>query len=92
MADIQVRKIDAAVKKKLDSLAKEKGLSLSQLIRNILTDYALHPDIKNVDDKYEVLVSNIVSLYTEQQEVFKEQIEINNRLLRRLIAEKEGRV
>ena len=51
MAEIKIRGLDEDIKSRLVKQAAERKLSLSKYICSILTDYALHPELKNTEDK-----------------------------------------
>ena len=45
-SDIYIRNIDPAVKTKLTAMAENKGMSLNALVKTVLEDYVIMPDIR----------------------------------------------
>lgn len=74
MASIIVRNIDKTVVQRIDELAAKKGMSRETYIRGILKRHALAGEVKEVENKYNVLVEKI----TVQLNVLTETIEKNN--------------
>lgn len=82
--NIFIRDIDPAVKTKLENIAKEKGLSLNSLVKIILSDYAIIPDIRFIDDRYEALFKDMTSMYNHMLEKTEYSISENTLFLQKL--------
>lgn len=82
--NIFIRDIDPAVKTKLENIAKEKGLSLNSLVKIILSDYAIIPDIRFIDDRYEGLFKDMTSMYNHMLEKTEYSISENTLFLQKL--------
>lgn len=61
MGRIEVRNLNDDVIWKLDRMAKKRGMSRSELVRNIITDFTLAGEVKAAEDKY----GNLVHVMTE---------------------------
>lgn len=84
MAEILIRGLDDDIKLRLMQQARKKNLSLTKYLCSILTDYALHPEMKNTEDKYTVLAKNMVMLYQEIQKRTNERLAENTYALDRV--------
>ena len=62
MREIKVRKLREATVLALDEEAARKGISREELVRSILNQWAVNPDISAVHDKYSDLVSKVASI------------------------------
>lgn len=62
MREIKVRKLREATVLALDEEAARKGISREELVRSILNQWAVNPDISAVNDKYSDLVSKVASI------------------------------
>lgn len=83
--DIYIRDIDSAVKAKLETISRQKGISLNVLVKTILSDYAIMPDIRLMNDKYENLFKDMTTLYNYSLEKNEEIISENTALLRTIL-------
>lgn len=83
--DIYIRDIDPAVKSKLSAIAQEKNISLNAFCKIILTDYALLPDVRSLNDKYENLFKDMTALYNHSLERNEEALAENTALLRTIL-------
>lgn len=83
--DIYIRDIDSAVKAKLETISRQKGISLNVLVKTILSDYAIMPDIRLMNDKYENLFKDMTALYNYSLEKNEEIISENTALLRTIL-------
>ena len=81
-SDIYIRDIDPAVKAKLTAMAENKGMSLNALVKTVLEDYVIMPDIRHTNDKYENLFKDMTALYNHSIEKNEEVIAENTALLR----------
>lgn len=82
--DILLRDIDPDIKLKLERQARRKKLSLNKYVKTILEDYALNPEIRNVDDKYRQFVDKILLQYQSDFQKTKEVLEENTYLLEKI--------
>ncbi len=85
MYTITIRKIDDDIAAKLKEIAARKNMSLENLARTLLTDFALHPDIKFIDEKYQAFFKDVLALYQTSFDDMQLQLEKNNMLLERII-------
>lgn len=83
--DIYIRNIDPAVKTKLTAMAENKGMSLNALVKTVLEDYVIMPDIRHTNDKYENLFKDMTALYNHSIEKNEEVIAENTALLRTIL-------
>lgn len=83
--NIFIRDVDPAVKAKLEAIAKQKGLSLNSLVKIILSDYAIMPDIRYLNDKYESLFKDMTAMYNHMLEKTGEAISENTDTIQRLL-------
>lgn len=73
--DIYVRDIDPGVKKKLEIKAKEKGISLNILIKSILEEYTLNPEVRYAEEKYIALIKDITAAFISECRKNQERME-----------------
>lgn len=85
MYTITIRKIDDDVAAKLKDIAARKNMSLESLVRTLLTDFALHPEIKFLDEKYQAFFKDVLALYQSAFDDMQLQIEKNNAVLERIL-------
>lgn len=62
VADINVRKIDEVTHHRLKEMAKSQKRSLAEVVRNILNQYTMAPELKQQEDKYSNLVDTMVTV------------------------------
>ncbi|MGL4484928.1 MAG: hypothetical protein ACRCUS_08260 [Anaerovoracaceae bacterium] len=60
---ILVRRIDSESYERIKAEAKRREIGTETLAREILTNYALSPKLKSVEDKYERLLKDFTGLY-----------------------------
>ena len=84
MAEILIRGLEDDIKHRLMQQARRKNLSLTKYLCSILTDYALHPELKNTEDKYAVLTKNMAMLYENLQKRTNERLSENTYALDRV--------
>lgn len=80
--NIFIRNIDPAVKAKLEVISRQKGMSLNSLVKAIISDYVLMPEVIYVNDKYENLFKDMTAMYNHSLEKTEEIISENTELLR----------
>lgn len=85
MYTITIRKIDDDIAAKLKDIAARKNMSLESLARTLLTDFALHPEIKFIDEKYQAFFKDVLALYQSAFDDMQFQIEKNNTILERIL-------
>ena len=85
MYTITIRKIDDDVAAKLKDIAARKKMSLESLVRTLLTDFALHPEIKFLDEKYQAFFKDVLALCQSAFDDMQLQIEKNNAVLERIL-------
>lgn len=85
MYTITIRKIDDDVAAKLKDIAARKNMSLESLARTLLTDFALHPEIKFLDEKYQAFFKDVLALYQSAFDDMQLQIEKNTSVLERIL-------
>ncbi len=85
MYTITIRKIDDDIAAKLKDIAARKNMSLESLARTLLTDFALHPEIKFLDEKYQAFFKDVLALYQSAFDDMQLQIEKNTSVLERIL-------
>lgn len=88
MYTITIRKLDDDIAAKLKEIAAKKNISLESLARTLLTDFALHPEVKFIDEKYQSFFKDVLALYQSAFDDMQFQIEKNNLLLERILDER----
>ena len=78
MGKILVRDLDPYVLQKLGEEAKKKNMSREAYVRVILTQTAMMPDLKAMDERYENLVKEVVGRLEYQNEVLEKAVDIIN--------------
>lgn len=58
-----LRKIDTRTYSYLREQAKKRGISMNELINNILNDYARAAEVKSIDNEYRAFANDILTLY-----------------------------
>ena len=60
MPDIYLRNLSGDILAKLDTQAKKRGISRNKYIVGILTNYAIAPQVRELDDRYRELVNIVI--------------------------------
>ncbi len=60
MPDIYLRNLSGDILAKLDTQAKKRGISRNKYIVGILTNYAIAPQVRELDDRYRELVKIVI--------------------------------
>ena len=60
MPDIYLRNLSGDILSKLDTQAKKRGISRNKYIVGILTNYAIAPQVRELDDRYRELVKIVI--------------------------------
>ena len=70
--NISVRDIDPVAIKKIDELAKKKGISRNEYLKNQISKIAVMKETEEVEDKYSNLVHVIVDRLEQSNDVIRE--------------------
>lgn len=79
--NISLRNIDPVAIKKIDELAKKKGISRNEYLKMYIQQIAIIKDINEMDNKY----SNLVDVITDRLEQANDVIHENNVMMERMI-------
>lgn len=79
--NISIRNIDPVAIKKIDELAKKKGISRNEYLKMYIQQIAIIKDINEMDNKY----SNLVDTITDRLEQANDVIHENNMMMERMI-------
>ena len=79
--NISLRNIDQVAIKKIDELAKKKGISRNEYLKMYIQQIAIIKDINEMDNKY----SNLVAAITDRLEQANDVIHENNVMMERMI-------
>lgn len=72
--DIVIRNLDKDIVQRIDELAKKKGLSRNEYLRDQIKQLALYPEISEKDDQYKRLVEKIAVIIQQNTEVLDDLI------------------
>lgn len=70
--DIKVRNVDPVAIKKIDELAKAKGISRNEYLKKYISQIAAMKEMKEVENKYSNLVNAVVDRLEQANDVIKE--------------------
>ena len=79
--NISLRNIDPVAIRKIDELAKKKGISRNEYLKMYIQQIAIIKDINEMDNKY----SNLVDTITDRLEQSNDVIHENNVMMERMI-------
>ena len=79
--NISLRNIDPVSIRKIDELAKKKGISRNEYLKMYIQQIAIIKDINEMDNKY----SNLVDTITDRLEQSNDVIHENNVMMERMI-------
>ncbi len=79
--NISLRNIDPVAIRKIDELAKKKGISRNEYLKMYIQQIAIIKDINEMDNKY----SNLVDAITDRLEQANDVIHENNVMMERMI-------
>lgn len=79
MGELHIRDLDGKIIAKFKEQAKKRGMSLNKYLIGILTNYALAPEVKELDIRYQELMKLVV-----------ESIETNTAMLHELSITLQG--
>lgn len=70
--DIKVRNVDPVAIKKIDELAKAKGISRNEYLKKYISQIAAMKEMKEVENKYSNLVNAVVDRLEQTNDVIRE--------------------
>lgn len=76
MGRIDVKDLDDSVVQKINSMAKQKGMSRNAYVSAILTQHVAMKEVQSIDNKYECLVKELGDRLDYQNHVLDHAIEI----------------
>lgn len=82
--DVCIRKVDPVAIKKIDELAKGKGISRNEYLKKHIEQMAIIKDISETEDKYANLVETVVDRLEQANDIIQE----NSIMLKRVIEQK----
>lgn len=83
--DVCIRKVDPVAIKKIDELAKRKGISRNEYLKKHIEQMAIIKDISETEDKYANLVETVVDRLEQANDIIQE----NSIMLKRVIEQKK---
>lgn len=66
--DMHIRGIDELTELKIRNTAVKNNISMNELVLKILNQWALAPEIKSIDSKYDQFARYILQLYQHDRE------------------------
>ena len=82
--DVCIRKVDPVAIKKIDELAKRKGISRNEYLKKHIEQMAIIKDISETEDKHANLVETVVDRLEQANDIIQE----NSIMLKRVIEQK----
>lgn len=79
--NISIRDVDPVAIKKIDELAKKKGISRNEYLKIYIQQMAIVKDINEIEEKY----TNLVDVVADRLEQANDVIQENSLLIKRLI-------
>ena len=76
MSDVKIRNLEPYVLSNLTEEAKKKKISREEYMRILLTQAALMPEVKSIDEKYQNLVHELMGRLKYQNDILERAIEI----------------
>lgn len=76
MSEVKIRNLPPYVLAKLTEEARKKKISREEYIRIILTQTAMMPEVRSLDEKYQNLIHELSGRLKYQNEVLEKAIEI----------------
>ncbi|MGG3881421.1 hypothetical protein [Bacillus smithii] len=74
--DIKIRKLNPAVVRHIDELAKEKNLSRNEYLRRYISNLSVVKEMKEQQQKYEELQNKTLQVIQKNTEVMNEMIQL----------------
>ena len=84
MQELKIRRIEDHILARLKEEAQRQNIGLETLARRILEDYALHPEIRKLEDKCERMVRNMTALYRLMTEEMEQALIQNTKMLEKV--------
>lgn len=81
MAEIKVRKLEPIIVKKIDELAKAKGMKREAFLRSHLTSLAITKDLEEVENKYAALVNDMAERLEQANDVIERNTILEEKIL-----------
>jgi len=81
MGTIYIRNMDNRVHMLLKKEADDRNVSMAELCRNVLTNYAVSAETNRIGDKYKSFVEDMLQLYHAELENFRQLQEYSEQLL-----------
>ena len=85
MYNLSVRNIDDGVITKLKQTAKRRNMSLESLARDLLTQYAYAPELKEAEDRFLAFSEEIIRIYQCQTKEVSDRLAENTYMLNKLL-------
>lgn len=85
MYNLSVRNIDDGVIVKLKQIARQKNMSLESLARDVLTQYAYAPELKEAEDRFLTFSEEIIRIYQSQTKEVTDRLAENTYVLNKLL-------
>lgn len=85
MYNLSVRNIDDGVIVKLKQIARQKNMSLESLARDVLTQYAYAPELKEAEDRFLAFSEEIIRIYQSQTKEVTDRLAENTYVLNKLL-------
>lgn len=76
MSEVKIRNLPPYVLEKLTEEARKKKISREEYIRIVLTQTAMMPEVRLLDEKYQNLIHELAGRLKYQNEVLEKAIEI----------------
>lgn len=86
MRNIIIRNVDDDIIFRINEMARKKGISREEFLRNMLKTISLSGELKELDYKY----ANIVNLLVDQSNMLSDVIDRNTYVLETLYENKKG--
>lgn len=84
MKTIYVRNVDERTHAMLKKAAKAKGISMSELVRQLMDSYAMRTEVENLDQKYRAFAEDLLTLQRADQEDLQRLIVRGERIFTKL--------
>lgn len=81
MGTIYIRNMDNRVHLLLKKEADERNISMAELCRNVLTNYAVSAETSRIGDKYRSFVEDMLQIYHADIDNFKQIQDYSERML-----------
>ena len=85
MYNLSVRNIDDETIVKLKQVARKKNMSLESMVRDVLTQYAYAPELKEAGDRFMAFSEEIIRIYQSQAKEVTDRLSENTYVLNKLL-------